>query len=314
MIKYSEVIKLSKSYELMVRDLSQNTLAQSYMVISEDKETLYSFLQIMTQIIYCDSHTACGTCPSCIKVEANNHANVTTLKSSETIKVDDIKSLVMNTYMTALEDGVKLYVIADGEKMNEASQNKLLKTLEEPSVNVVIIIGTTNENSMLQTIRSRCNKINLSIWNTSTINTELCKLSNDIVKIDLATRFSIGSMTRATAILTDESFQTKYNNVISVLKDFKGSANLAQFQNIFGTDKEQVISHLNVFEGVISSLMQSIIKNDDTELSLMYNVRTLANIYDIIIDAYKRITSNCNISNVVYNLLLQIAETKYKLA
>lgn len=314
MIKYSEIIKLSKSYELMVRDISHNTLAQSYMVISEDKETLYSFLQIMTQIIYCDNHTACGTCNACIKVEASNHANVTTLKSIETIKVDDIKSLVMNTYMTALEDGIKLYIIADGEKMNEASQNKLLKTLEEPSANVIIIIGTTNENSMLQTIRSRCNKINLSVWNANTINTELCKLSNDIVKIDLATRFSIGSMTRASAILTDDSFQTKYNNVISVLKDFKGSSNLAQFQNIFGTDKEQVVSHLNVFEAVISSIMRAIIKHDDTELSLMYDVRTLANLYDIIIDAYKRITSNCNISNVVYNLLLQIAETKYKLA
>ena len=314
MIKYCDVIKLSKSYEIIQRDVQNNALAHSYMIISEDKETLHNYMKVISEVIYCETHNACGKCNNCIKIESNNHANITTLSSEESIKVDDIKSLVMHTYMSALESGVKLYLINDGEKMNEASQNKLLKTLEEPSRNVVIIIGTTNENSMLQTIRSRCKKIHLSVWNKNTISMELLKLTSDKDKIDLANKFSNGCITRATAILTDVDFQTKYNNVMLVLKNFKGSSNLAQFQNIFGTDKDQVLSHLNIFEGVVSSLMQSIIADTEEELSGKYNVSTLANIYDIIIDSYKRINSNCNISSVVYNLLLNIAEIKYRLS
>ncbi len=314
MIKYKDVITLSKSYELMSHELQNNTLAHSYMVISDDKETLYSYLKVMAQLIYCDSHTACGKCSACVRIDNDNHTNIKTLMSDDAIKVDNIKELVLDTYMTALEDGVKLYIIADGEKMNESSQNKLLKTLEEPTKNVIIIIGTTNENSMLQTIRSRCKKINLSVWNAETIFIELSNHSTDKDKINTAVKFSSGSISRAMAILLDESFQIKHNNVMSVLTDFKGSANVSKFVNIFGADKDQVVSHLNVFEGIISSLLQSKIKGIDDHIASTYTVGSLANIYDLIIDAYKRINSNCNISNVVFNLLLQIAEIKYKLA
>ncbi len=314
MIKYNDRIKQSKSFDLILKDVNSNSLAHSYMIISEDKDTLYNYIKIMSQVIYCDTRTACGKCNNCIKIDSDNHTNITTLRSDDSIKVDDIKTLVNHTYMSAMQDGVKLYIIADGEKMNESSQNKLLKTLEEPSRNVVILIGTTNENSMLQTIKSRCKKIHLSVWNDNTISMELSKVSTDSELISLASKFSTGSITRAMSILSDETWRIKYNNILSVLNDFKGSANLAKFQNIFGTDKEQVVAHLNVFEGVISSLIKSISKGTDTELSGKYSIGTLANIYDIIIDAYKRINSNCNISSVVYNLLLQIAETKYKLA
>lgn len=310
MITYSDIIKQSKSYQIIEQDIKSDRLAHSYMLINDDKQTLYSFMKVMAQAIYCETHNACGECNVCQRIEDDNFTNITTLTSDTAIKVDDIKNLVMNTFLASLENGKKLYIIADAERINEAGQNKLLKTLEEPSQNVIFILGVTNENAMLPTIRSRCKKVHLNVWNEQAIYQELTKHSDDADKINLAAKFSSGSISRAMAIMQDEEFKQKYNNVMKVLTEYSGSSDLAGYLNIFGKDKEEIISHLGILESVISTLS----KDANAGIPLDgYPIRVLANIYDLVIDSYKRFNANCTAQNVMYNLLMKLAEVKYKL-
>lgn len=311
MIEYSDIIKQSNTFKQFVSDVQQNRLTQSYMVVCDDKDTLYSYLKVMTQVIYCPTHNACGECETCRRIEDDNFTNIITLKKEGMIKVDDIKDIILDTYVSALESGHKTYIIPDGESMNEQSQNKLLKTLEDPSGNALFIIGTNNENAMLQTIRSRVNIIHLNIWNEQTIYQELTKHSTDAQKVNLAAKLASNNISRALQILSDSDFDTKYDNVMKVLTEYKGSGNLAQFVGIFGKDKEQILAHLNIFESIIGIF----IKNArDGLVEPGYPIKVLANIYDLIIDAYKRLNANCSAGNVMYDLLLKIAEVKYKLS
>ena len=112
----------------------------------------------MLQTIYCKSHNACGICAECTRLEHDNNPNVYKLKKDSAIKVDDIKELIADTSITAVENNYKTYVIYNAESMNEASQNKLLKTIEEPPFGVIIILAVKSEASMLQTIKSRTKK------------------------------------------------------------------------------------------------------------------------------------------------------------
>ena len=65
-----------------------------------------------------------------------------------------------NVYEKPILSNKKVFIIDESEKMTEEAQNSLLKTLEEPPEYMVIILISSNENKLLNTIKSRCLKIN----------------------------------------------------------------------------------------------------------------------------------------------------------
>lgn len=73
------------------------------------------------------------------------------------ISVDQIRDLIKKANELPTESQRRVFVVDEADKMNIEAQNSILKTLEEPPEYVVIILIVTNENKMLETIKSRCN-------------------------------------------------------------------------------------------------------------------------------------------------------------
>ena len=80
-------------------------------------------------------------------------------ENGENIKVDTIRNLTEKVIEKPIISNKKVYIINDCEKMTKEAQNCLLKTLEEPPEFVVIILISSNENLILNTIKSRCMSI-----------------------------------------------------------------------------------------------------------------------------------------------------------
>ncbi len=83
------------------------------------------------------------------------------LDDENSIKLDAVKEgikFLQNKPFSALE---KFLIIIDAEKMTEEAQNSLLKTLEEPPSYATIILSAKTENSLLETVLSRCKKLPL---------------------------------------------------------------------------------------------------------------------------------------------------------
>ncbi len=107
----------------------------------------------------------CGHCPACVAMLANNYPDFsfTTLEINERnhklykdIRIEQIRKLIHQMSLThSLESG-KIALIYPAEKLNAAAANALLKTLEEPSQDSVLIILTHNPGRLPVTIRSRC--------------------------------------------------------------------------------------------------------------------------------------------------------------
>lgn len=311
MIEYSDIIKQSKAYKIIEQDTKQNRLAHSYMLISEDSETLDSFITLMLQTIYCKTHNACEQCAECIKICHNNNPNVYDLKKEGGIKVSDIKDLIADTSLTAVEEGHKVYVIHNAESMNEASQNKLLKTLEEPTHGVIIILAVSSESNMLQTIKSRVKKIYVNVWDNQNIVKELSKIDTNAEKLELAVKFGKGNLTKAKSLINDTKFQICYNNMIDLLTGYTSTALTAQYINHLGKTKDDVVYSLAIIEGIVSGTMEDILNNIPNPLAITYNIATLANLVDLIVETAKRLNSNCNVQAVCTHFLLKLAETKY---
>ena len=97
------------------------------------------------------------TCKSCTYFLSDNHPDFFLINDEgETIKIDQIRKITEKVIEKPIISDKKVYIINNAEKMTKEAQNCLLKTLEEPPEYVVIILISSNENVILNTIKSRC--------------------------------------------------------------------------------------------------------------------------------------------------------------
>jgi len=107
------------------------------------------------------SQLGCQQCAACHKVELRCHADLQWVEKEEgktRISVDQIRELTRFLSLTPMESNWKVAIVDDAAQMNAAAANALLKTLEEPPANSVVILVTCRPGVLLATIRSRCMK------------------------------------------------------------------------------------------------------------------------------------------------------------
>ncbi|WP_434562095.1 DNA polymerase III subunit delta' [Pseudomonas sp. Z4-20] len=102
---------------------------------------------------------ACGECKSCMLLRAGSHPDNYVLEPEEAdkaIKVDQVRDLVSFVVQTAQMGGRKVVLIEPVESMNINAANALLKSLEEPSGDTVLLLVSHQPSRLLPTIKSRC--------------------------------------------------------------------------------------------------------------------------------------------------------------
>lgn len=118
--------------------------------------------EALAQLLLCLSPiegTPCGKCRGCMLNRVQNHPDFIVVEPEEAgkaIKVDQIRALIDDLGKTAQQGGFKVVVLEPAEAMNTNSANALLKSLEEPAANTLIILVCHAASAVLPTIRSRC--------------------------------------------------------------------------------------------------------------------------------------------------------------
>lgn len=140
---------------------------------------------------------ACDECPSCIKIEKGIHPDVHVISpEGPEIKIDEIRELLEVLSLTALEAGTRVVIVDSAERMNEESSNAFLKTLEEPPPHSVIILVSSNPDSMIETIRSRCLRMNFKPLSTDdtrkVLKRKLQGMAEKESRLDDIVRLSMG--------------------------------------------------------------------------------------------------------------------------
>ncbi len=130
----------------------------------------WSFANELAEFLLCTNHggraAACGACRACTLTRASTHPDLITLTPEEEkkdISVDQVRSLGVALSLTSHAGGWKVAVIVPAETMNKHAANALLKTLEEPGPNTILILITTTASRLPATLRSRCQRIRFSI-------------------------------------------------------------------------------------------------------------------------------------------------------
>lgn len=141
-------------------------------IISQELPTAYLFLGIdgigkrltaynLAKTINCQKEKAdcCDQCLNCQKIENFNHPDVigiTLAEGSSYIKIEQIRQLQYQLSLKPFEGTRKVAIIQEADFLNAESSNALLKTLEEPPGQSLIILTTSNASRIFPTIMSRC--------------------------------------------------------------------------------------------------------------------------------------------------------------
>lgn len=151
-------------------------------------------------------------CDSCIKFDANSNPDFSIIvPDGKSIKIEQIRDLQARILEKPISSNKKVYIIDDADTMTEESQNCLLKTLEEPPEYAMIILIASNENRMLQTIKSRCVIIRFEDLTNEEISQILHTNDQDII------RLCEGSVVKADTISEKREMFAQLKNIVDYL-------------------------------------------------------------------------------------------------
>jgi len=157
---------LSGHWSFFIRRLETGKLAHALIIEGPSGCGKTALAGAMVARLLCaeDQLQACGHCRSCkllVGEAPPDYFNLQPEEDSEVIKVDQVRGLIARLDLTTSISMRKVAYIHPAESMNAAAANALLKSLEEPAGDTVLILVSNNPGSLPVTIRSRCQAISV---------------------------------------------------------------------------------------------------------------------------------------------------------
>ena len=237
------------------------------------------------------------------------------------IKIAQIRKLQSDILVKPYKS-YKIYVIDEAQKMTVEAQNALLKTLEEPPKYAIIILITNNKESLLDTIKSRCEIIKFTPIPLVEVADYLTQTGVDKNRASLLANFSRGSMQKAIELSESEDFHIMREEVQKYVETFlTGSMlDIMDIQSSIEKYKDNITNVLDLLvnyfrdimmvkENVDSSMIINLdrlvfIKNMSTKITYSQ----LSKIIDIIEETKNKLRSNCNFNISIQVMTLNIYE------
>lgn len=151
-----------ESWQRLVQPLQQQRMPHALLVSGEKGGGKQFLMDGFAKKALCQQQQdyACGQCKSCQLFAAGTHPDYSLLlPDGKNIKIDQVRSMIEQLGQTAHLGGMKVVMLVPAEAMNIASANALLKCLEEPTPNTLIILVSHSPHRLLPTIRSRCQQM-----------------------------------------------------------------------------------------------------------------------------------------------------------
>lgn len=234
----------------------------------------FDFANLVAAELLCTANQAlpCGKCNGCALLAAKTHPDFFTLQPEEAgkqIKIDQIRDLVAELNNTAQQGGYQVVIIEPADALNIAAANALLKTLEEPSAKVVIMLVTAKLELLLPTIRSRCQIITFKQPTKSQAKEWLQTQVKDAANIDLALTLTDFAPLQALELLQQNGLVVRQAFMQNLIALTQGKLNAIKFAaDCNDYSLPQIINYL-------VALVGDLIKIKCTQASAIYNLDML---------------------------------------
>lgn len=207
--------------------------------------------EIFTRALNCreDPLDACGRCASCLKMARGNHPDILILKpEGQFIRIQEIRALQNQMRFKPFEDGKRVFILVDAERMNSAAANALLKTLEEPAPSNILILLSSRPHQLPLTILSRCQLLRFSPLSRDQIASCLTERMNiDRETASVLAASAAGSIGKALKLHKDAYLKAREDilrKIVAFRKDDPiGALSLV---DVFGKERETLLEGLDI--------------------------------------------------------------------
>ncbi|SKC83746.1 DNA polymerase III subunit [Maledivibacter halophilus] len=324
---FDKVIGHEKIISFLKNAINSNRLSHAYVFEGQKgvgkKITGVEF----AKAINCKNESlGCETCSSCVKINNNNHPDISIIKSDgKSIKNKQIEEFQNDILLRPYESDKKVFIIEDAHTMTISAQNRLLKILEDPPKYGIIILIVENSYSLIPTIRSRSQIIKFNRIPKKLIE-EYLKKNYNIRDNDLsiATRFSDGSIGKAMNLYKSEEFKSRREITIDIIDEVISGdkLKLLEYVDFFEKNKEYISEILDFFIIWFRDLLllsetgeeEHLLNIDKIDILRLHANKlpseNFCEFIEIVEKIRKNIDANVNFSLSIETMLLNLQEVK----
>ena len=293
-MSFEQIIGNEEVKKYIRKNLEKNNILHSYLFLGTEGIGKLLLAKEFAKYILClENKTESCNCKSCICYDGNNHPDFSIInEEGETIKIEYIRALVEKVIEKPIVSNRKVYIINDADKMTDEAQNCLLKTLEEPPEFITIILVSSNENALFNTIKSRCMKVKFNnISNKDLYDYSINVIGYDDISENLLNTFE-GSIGKAIKLKENKEEYLNIDNLLEYMK--KEDIISVMLSANFLYTKERIFEFLEYFN--VSLYSKS--KEDKRYLNCIKYVN----------DSIRNLNANGNLDMNIDSLLFNIWE------
>ncbi len=294
---FNNLIGNSKIKEYLTNTASKNQNLHSYIFAGREGIGKKLFAMNFAKMLLCmEDKKPCNSCKSCISFDGGNHTDFMMINADDgkSIKIEQIRLMQEKVVEKPIISNKKVYIINDAELMTKEAQNCLLKTLEEPPEYVIIILIVSNESKLLNTVKSRCVKIEFSKLSNEEINNYLEKSGIEKLSSSMLEQCD-GSLKSA---LTIGEKAEEYKEIEKII-DNLSKQDIAKIWNsseILYKSQDEIFDFLDYINVI---LYNKLIKDD--KIAYINSINTVE-------QTKKNLLANANYNMCIDSLLLKLWE------
>lgn len=269
---------------------------------------------------------SCDKCSSCKKINHQNHPDVRVITpEKDSIKIEQIRNLKSQIFYRLYEGRKKVWIIEKADKLTLEAANSLLKIVEEPPPQAVIILISQTKEELLPTILSRCEIIRFFPLPVKEIEKIIAEqLPQDPHRMHLLAKLARGRVGEALHLIEEENLlKTRDEVLYSLEKDIKIEEIFklaARWANYSWKELERILDIVLFWFRDLLILRQGetkrLINYDKIEQlereKKKYSLKEIKRIMEIIEKSRYYLRNNVNQKLVLENLWLKLSENTPK--
>ncbi|MFH1847127.1 MAG: DNA polymerase III subunit delta' [Candidatus Omnitrophota bacterium] len=312
MILLKDIKGQNNAVKCLLNTLGSGRIAASYLFFGPEGVgralTARAFIRELIASCQKDNEQACGVCPVCRRVEAGEHPDLIWINpdKGESIKIEKIREAKERLSLRPYEAPFNVCVIENAHMMTVNAANALLKLMEEPPGESVIILISNKKELLLATVLSRCTEIRFRYLPVDTAKEIILACSEDINDKEayFLARISQGSPGKALEMREQKTFERK-KEIIRLVETIAGES--TPFLMDWDTEnKEELLEDIEMIiillrdmalkkEGMPEQVLdKSVFSDSITDIWKEYKIEDIYRIVERLIKIKRALESNVN--------------------